>query len=244
MSRTPILCYHNIGRCPSGADFKLLYVDPSQFERQLWTLRRLGLRGVAMREGFEQLRSTNRHNLVVLTFDDGYVDTVAEAGPILRKYGFTATCYVVVDAIGTHNKWDAEFLGEQKPLMNRQQLGEWLAAGMEIGSHSCSHPKLKYADEATVVSEIVESRSRLSKLLGTTVDHFSYPFGELTEKTVATVRRAGYRSAVTVRPGIARATDDFYRLPRMFVNGEHGIGRFLLHLMTPYLHVRRELHRK
>ncbi len=46
MSRTPILCYHNVEQAPDGSRFKLLYVSPEQFDRQLWTLRRLGMRGV------------------------------------------------------------------------------------------------------------------------------------------------------------------------------------------------------
>ena len=45
MSALPILCYHNVAFAPPEARFKLLYVSPDKFERQLWTLRRLGLRG-------------------------------------------------------------------------------------------------------------------------------------------------------------------------------------------------------
>ena len=55
MSALPILCYHNVTFAPREARFKLLYVSPDKFERQLWTLRRLGLRGVSAGEGIARL---------------------------------------------------------------------------------------------------------------------------------------------------------------------------------------------
>ena len=62
----------------------MLYVDPAMFERQLWAIQRLGLRGVSMSEGLPRLRDKTRSDLVILTFDDGYTDTLNEAAPLLR----------------------------------------------------------------------------------------------------------------------------------------------------------------
>jgi len=230
MSTMPILCYHNIEQSPRGSRFKLLYVNPAKFARQLWTLRRLGLRGVSIRDGIQQLRSGTRNKLVVLTFDDGYLDTLTQALPLLKQYGFTATCYAVSDAIGTHNVWDAAQLQETKPLMSHGQIQQWLEAGMELGSHSRSHPRLRGLDAAAAEGEIAGSRAALQAAFGVPVEHFCYPFGSFDDNTVELVRRAGYRSAVTVVPGIACANDDPYRLPRILVNGEHGWVRFLLRI--------------
>jgi hypothetical protein len=44
---------------------------------------------------------------------------------------------------------------------------------------------------------------------------------------------------VSLHPGIARASDDHYGLPRVFVNGERGWWKFLLQLATPYENLRR-----
>ncbi|HLY52430.1 MAG TPA: polysaccharide deacetylase family protein, partial [Steroidobacteraceae bacterium] len=110
MSVLPILCYHNVAAAPAGAHFRLLYVSPERFERQLWTLRRLGLRGVSTSEGTARLREGAARGCVALTFDDGYADTLTTAAPLLRRYGFSATCYVVSEAVGTHNRWDAQYL--------------------------------------------------------------------------------------------------------------------------------------
>jgi peptidoglycan/xylan/chitin deacetylase (PgdA/CDA1 family) len=234
MSGLPILCYHNVAPAPKEARFRLLYVSPDRFERQLWSLRRVGLRGVSTSEGIARLSSGTARGCVVLTFDDGYTDTVTTAAPLLKQYGFGATCYVVSGALGTYNRWDAEYLGERKPLMSREQLEQWLAAGMEVGSHSFSHPRLHEVPQDAALYEIAESRTALRNMLGVAVEHFAYPFGQFTGDTVELVRRAGYSSAVTVLPGVAQASDDPLRLPRMLVNGDRGLWRFLWHVATPF----------
>ena len=86
MSTLPILCYHNVAMAPRDAPFKLLYVSPERFERQLWTLRRLGLRGVSTGEGIARLGNASSRGCVVFTFDDGYADTLTMAAPLLKQY--------------------------------------------------------------------------------------------------------------------------------------------------------------
>jgi peptidoglycan/xylan/chitin deacetylase (PgdA/CDA1 family) len=239
MSSLPILCYHNVAEAPKDAPFKLLYASPESFERQLWTLRRLGLRGVSMSEGIARLRNATSRGCVALTFDDGYADTLTTAAPLMKAYGASATCYVVSGALGTYNRWDADYVRETKPLMSHEQLDQWLAAGMEVGSHSVSHPRLHELPRDVAQDEIAESRSALRDMLGVPIEHFAYPFGAFSADIVEWVRQAGYSSAVTVLPGAARGSDDPLRLPRILVNGEWGLWRFLLHVATPYERLRR-----
>jgi peptidoglycan/xylan/chitin deacetylase (PgdA/CDA1 family) len=238
MPALPILSYHNVAMAPKEAPFKLLYVSPDSFERQLWMLRRLGLRGVSTSEGIARLNNGTSRGCVVFTFDDGYADTLTMAAPLMKRYGFAATCYVVGGAVGAYNRWDAEHLQERKPLMSRDQLGQWLSAGMEVGSHSLSHPQLHELPQDVARYEITESRTELRKMLGVPIEHFAYPFGHFTADTVELVRQAGYSSAMTLQPGVARATDDRLRLPRILVNGERGLWKFLLHVATPYARMR------
>src|SRR4051812_32228697 len=235
MSRVPILSYHQVGPRPPGARFAMLHVTPSQLDRQLWALRRLGMRGISMTDGLSQLRNGyGRSHEVVLSFDDGYRSTLTAALPVLRHHGFRATCFLVSGLMGGHNSWD-DGLGEGRTdLMSRADIEAWLAAGMEIGSHSCTHPRVQPREADTASAEIFESRAALQKMFGVIVDHFAYPFGGFTPATVDLVRRCGYVSAVTTQPGTARGADDPYRLPRLLVNGERGLGRFLLQVGTPY----------
>jgi peptidoglycan/xylan/chitin deacetylase (PgdA/CDA1 family) len=108
-----------------------------------------------------------------------------------------------------------------------------------VGSHSLSHPRLHELPEDVAQHEIAESRAALRNMLGVPIEHFAYPFGAFTTEIIEWVRRAGYSSAVTVRPGVAQASDDRLRLPRILVNGERGLWKFLLHVATPYERLRR-----
>lgn len=209
------------------------------FERQLWAIQRLGMRGVSMGEGLPHLRDKTRSNLVILTFDDGYTDALNEVAPLLEHYRFRATCYLVSACIGGHNRWDDDRIGERKALMTSEQVGAWLERGMEVASHSCTHPMLQSIAEGEAEAEIRDSRAALERAFGGAIDHFAYPFGGLSPRVVEIVRRSGYRSAVTTEPGIAGACDDLYRLPRLLVDGTRGLGRFLLEVGTPYIDLRR-----
>jgi peptidoglycan/xylan/chitin deacetylase (PgdA/CDA1 family) len=187
-----------------------------------------------MTEGLAHLGGGGPWGRVVLTFDDGYLDTLTAALPLLRRYGCRATCYLVSDCIGGYNRWDDGQGRERLSLMTREQIGSWLEAGMEIASHSCSHPWLQKLGEPEVAHEIAQSRAFLQRTFGVAVDHFAYPFGGFTAATVDAVKRCGYASAVTTEPGIARSGDDVHRLPRLIVDGRRGLARFLLQAATPY----------
>src|SRR3979490_964554 len=152
-----------------------LYVSPLQFDRHLWWLRRVGLVGVPLSEGIRRLLTRNPKPCVAPPFEAGYADKVVNAAPILAEYGFGATCFVVSERIGAHNTWDAELLGGRKSLMNEAELKTWVAAGFEVGSHTCTHPDLTTLPRDTVMEELVSSRKALHRLIGAPVATFCYP---------------------------------------------------------------------
>ena len=193
-----------------------------------------------MGEGLRALRAGQAQKLAVFSFDDGYVDNLTEAAPILRTYGFQAICYVVSGAVGGHNTWDAEKLGVAKPVMDQDALARWLESGNEIGSHTVTHPRLPELDRANAMHEIAESRHELQRIAGTAIDHFCYPYGDHDDRSVEMVREAGYASAVTTRRGPVSPGSDPFRLPRISVNRGRGLFKFALHAATPYSWLRRQ----
>ncbi len=239
MSFLRIFTYHNIGTPPPGASALQLYVSIENFDRQCWLLRRLGIRGVGIGEGMAALGTGQSEKLVVLSFDDGYLDNLVHAAPILRQYGFQATCYVVSGSIGGHNSWDAEVLGVTKPVMDATAIGRWLEAGNEIGSHTVTHPRLDQLDIDWARFEITESRRQLERVTGSPVKHFCYPFGDYDARSLALVREAGYATAVTTRRGPAVATSDPLQLPRISINRKRGLLKYGLHAATRYAWLRR-----
>ncbi|MGC3982533.1 MAG: polysaccharide deacetylase family protein [Steroidobacteraceae bacterium] len=234
MSRLTILNYHNVAVPPPTAQLPKLYVSPEQFEKQCWLLQRLGLRGVTLSEGLRALQVGGAQRCVALTFDDGYFDNLSEAAPIMKQFGFRATCYVVSGRVGEHNVWDADKLQVEKPLMNQTQLQEWLAAGHEVGSHTITHPRLDQLSRAQAEMEIHTSKLDLEAMLGVEIKHFCYPYGNFNDETVELVRTAGYQSAVSTLRGLASERHHLLRLPRVSINGDKGLLRFALKVATPY----------
>jgi peptidoglycan/xylan/chitin deacetylase (PgdA/CDA1 family) len=214
MRSIPILMYHNIGQ-PAPEDRKpRLYVQTGAFARQMALLRMLGYRGISMGEAMPYLRGEAQGKVVVITFDDGYVETLYAALPSVQRSGHTATCYMVSQRMGQHNDWDAHLIGAYKPLMSKEQLLQWSAAGMEVGAHTQTHPHLPDCDEANLWREIAGSKEELEALLQKPVTQFCYPYGSLNSRVVEAVRKAGYVAATTTDRGMAEAGGDPYLLPR------------------------------
>jgi peptidoglycan/xylan/chitin deacetylase (PgdA/CDA1 family) len=232
--RLRILYYHNIAVAPPGAALAKLYVDPHDFARQMWCLKHLGLRDVSLTEGLWHLERGRSGSVVALTFDDGYADNLDYAVPTLREFGFTATCFVVSGCLGQHNVWDAEALRVRKPMMTASQVRAWVAEGLEVGSHTRSHPRLDALAEEFLEEEIAGSRSELGRVAGVQPECFCYPYGAFNSSVARQVEAAGYRAAVTTERGLALAGDNRFLLPRVAVSGRRGLFKFALRATTPY----------
>ena len=234
MKNIPILMYHNIGEPPEGAKLRGLYVRKGAFSRQMWLLKLLGYKGVSMSEAMPYLRGEKSGRVVAITFDDGYIDTLEQALPILNRFGFNATCYFVSGRAGQYNDWDAAALNVQKKLMTEDQIKAWHTAGMEVGAHSRTHPRLTKCSDEELKTELSGSKADLEMLTGAAVTQFCYPYGDLDNRVANAVRSAGYAAATTVYRGRARPGDDPILLRRILVSGSSMLYLFLIKLLTKY----------
>lgn len=231
----PILMYHNVARAPRRLPrLRSLYVSPGAFARQMWLLRRLGYTGLSMAAAMPYLRGERQGRVAVITLDDGYVDNLEAALPILARHGFSATCYVVSGLIGRYNAWDAERLGVRKPLMTAGQLRQWQQGGMEIGAHTRSHARLTRCTDAQLREEIGGSKRELEDVLGQPVTQFCYPWGDADDRVAEATREAGYDAATTTHRGRASAGMDLWRLPRIQVARHHLLAQFAMKILSGY----------
>lgn len=234
MNIIPILMYHNIDRAPRGIGFRELYVSPSQFYRQMCTLKILGFIGVSMTEAVPYLTGQKDGRIAALTFDDGYCDNLLNAAPILARFGFSATCYAVSSYIGSTNQWDSKVINVVKPVMNIEQLKEWIDYGFEVGAHSRTHPRLAKCEGSVLAGEIDGCREDLEHALHCTIRHFCYPYGSWNPVVADMVERAGFQTACTMRRGRARRGDNLFRLSRVKVRKYDTLALFAWKLVAGY----------
>lgn len=232
--RIPILMYHNIGTPPEGARLRGLYVRSKSFARQMRLLRLLGFQGLSMSAAMPYLRGDKQGRVAVITLDDGYLDAYENALPALRANGFSATCYFVSDRLGQSNDWDAAALKVDKPLMSTAQMLAWHAAGMEVGAHSRTHPRLTGCSNEQLQEELAGSKAALEALTGAPVTQFCYPYGDYDARVAQAAKQAGYQAATTTTRGRACSGDDLMQLRRVLVTGSNMLHLFTLKVLTAY----------
>ncbi len=101
-----------------------------------------------------------------------------------------------------------------------------------IGAHTISHCNLARQGEEVALREMATSRARIEAELQRPVDHFAYPYGDrmaATPREFALARAAGFRTAVTTRPGMIfpGCADYLTALPRVSLNGNYQDRRIL-----------------
>jgi peptidoglycan/xylan/chitin deacetylase (PgdA/CDA1 family) len=205
-----VLMYHSV--TPDGPDPYHITVPPDRLDEQMRWLARRGLRGVSMRTLLASRAAGRAAGLVGLTFDDGYADFVPHALPVLARYGFSATVFVVAGELGGVNGWDAR--GPRKALMGADDVRHVAGAGIEIGSHGLRHRALSRAAGGDLHAEVVTSREVLADVLGARITGFCYPYGDLSLPAEQAVRDAGYEYACATWDTAAR---DRHALPRTYI---------------------------
>ncbi len=202
--QVPILMYHYIRDASAESELgKNLSVHPDNFDLHMAHLKGNDYETLTLADFADPEKKVlskiiaDNKKPIVLTFDDGYLDAYTQAFPILQKYDFVATFYIIRYYIGK-----AEY-------MNADQIQELSDAGMEIGSHTLTHPNLAKSDSETVSNQLIESKENATTLC--------YPAGAFDATTVKLVQEAGYNAAVTTKFGIADKNSSILELPRVRV---------------------------
>jgi peptidoglycan/xylan/chitin deacetylase (PgdA/CDA1 family) len=101
-----------------------------------------------------------------------------------------------------------------------------------IGAHTLSHCNIAKCASETAEREISGSRANIEAKLNRPVAHFAYPYGDkgaATARDFTMVRKLGFKTAVTTRPGMlfAESAEHMTALPRLSLNGNYQDERLL-----------------
>jgi len=225
-----IFMYHRFTDFPKNP----YEVSVNQFEDEMRYLYENGYKTITLGQYIDAVYSKDLSSMpdksVIITVDDGYNSFYTRAYPILKKYGFTATLFIYTNYIGSGGSslsW-----GELRELVNN---------GMEIGSHSISHPnmaspkRMKYGASyyTFLEQELGKSREILEKNLGINIRLFAWPYGSFNETALKKAIAMGYEGIITVIPGSMNLNSDIFHIRRYGVYPSTGLELFALRLKMP-----------
>lgn len=211
----PIILYHRIDTSPINSRY---YVPPEKFEAQMKLLHDWGYTSITATMLIEAI--TKGAELpprpFLLTIDDGNLDNYTNAFPIMQKYGFTGTLYLVGNYVGADG------------YMSVEQVLEMHNAGWEVGSHSLNHLDLTKIGSDRARDEVIRSKKVLEEMLGVPVLTFAYPFGAFNKAAMDYVRTAGYLGAMGASGYTpAQGTWNLYYLQRVEIKGSEDAKTFI-----------------
>ena len=146
------------------------------------------------------------NKIVFITFDDGYKNNYSSAYPILKKFSLHATIGMITDKINTP---DMLSTNELKKLRKEKLVS--------IVSHTVSHTELNTLNTEQQLVEMANSRGLLNRSLKQNTILLIYPVGRYTPASPFIAQRAGYKFALTTKPGLANASQGLYELHRQRV---------------------------
>lgn len=207
----PVLMYHGVGRGKPSVWGNLI-VSPETFEAHLRYLMKSDYKVVSVEELADRL-ATNKsvRKFIAFTFDDGYANNYEHAYPLLKRYGATATFYIIRNALGNDI------------YMSDREISEMVKNGMKIGSHTMSHSNLTAIDKSFYVKEIQGSKMLLEQRYGVDVDSISYPYGAYNKDVLDEVMAARYKIGVGGQFGVNTVdsyNDNPYAMDRVGIYGE------------------------
>jgi peptidoglycan/xylan/chitin deacetylase (PgdA/CDA1 family) len=212
-SRVPILMYHYISTPPVDADvYRLdLSVSPEDFEKELSFLSSNGYRTINLYDlyGHLALSATLPAKPIILTFDDGYRDAYTFAFPLLKKYGFTGTFFVISDFINNNNP----------AYLTWKMVQEMSASGMDIESHTRTHPDLRNRSNDFLVWQVMGPIEAITAYTGKRPHFFCYPSGRYDDAVISVLKSADVWGAVTTQFGTVHSLDDAMTWTRVRMHG-------------------------
>jgi len=204
--KVPILTYHYISTpAPTDKDRQALSVSEVVFENQMKFLAENGYQTIALDDFYNAFFQNGQlpQKPIIITIDDGYYDAYINAYPILKKYSLKAAILLPVNLTETSN------------YLHWNQVLEMQNSGLiTFVSHGKTHVWLPALDQSSLDDQIIGSKKILEEKLGIKINWFGYPYGAYDDRTIETVKKAGYLGAISTLPGSWQNQGEIFALRR------------------------------
>ena len=139
-------------------------------------------------------------NAVLITFDDGYANTVTTALPVLERLGLPAVMAVCGGYLSADRPRHVRHPVQE--MADLDQVRQWAASGRAVAAHSYTHQRLTAISDLALLWQTAGDREVLSELLGRAPRTFAYPYGAYDARV--------QRAVAELYP-LALATDEHHR---------------------------------
>lgn len=210
------------------------WVDTTEnFEKQMKYLYDNNYKTISMDE-YKNWRNTNKKypiKTVMITIDDGDIQTYYEMKPILEKYNFKATAFIIGEKINEkseeYNPKIQQFIGLDLIEKSKKEY-----PNLEFHSHSYGLHKI-ISDEELTKKYILEDFNKMDIY---DTDVYCYPYGKGNETVHEVLEEKNYSMAFMLdKSGISRKSDDKYLIPRVGINNETSFSTFKKWLLKQYI---------
>jgi peptidoglycan/xylan/chitin deacetylase (PgdA/CDA1 family) len=208
----PVLCYHHIRAWEPAdtEDDRAYIVPPDKLDAELKWLKENGYTSVTSAQVYDYVKDGKPlpPKPVMLSFDDDDDNQFTNARPLLLKYGFTATFFVMTVTIDKEN------------YMTAEQLKQLDREGFDLQPHTWDHHIVtEYTTDEEWQRQLAEPKKTLEDLLGHETPFFAYPFGIYDAASANKVAALGYKGAFRLRDVMDDTVPPEYAIKRYIANG-------------------------
>lgn len=238
-----ILVYHSINNVDRRNDKSRITVPIELFNKQIEYLVSSGYKIISLDDivGYILGNKDIPERSIAMTFDDGFKDNFLSAFGILKSKRIKATFFLACNFIdsGSPFPWNKN-CGLPASPMSWRDVSLMAEGGMDIGSHTLSHPKLgdMVSDgRESLCAEVKESKKKIEGRIKVNVKHFAYPIGNKASYNNFTeniIESSGYMSACLNIFGSNKIGDNIFRLKRTRIDWNDTIFKFKMKLCGAY----------
>lgn len=208
----PVLYYHSV---KESADNEVT-IKPETLRAELKYIQDQGYITLTIRQLKDYILNNSPipEKGILITFDDGYMDNYYSAFPILKEFNMTATIFCITSEL------DGSY------YLSKEAIKEMSDYGIDIESHTATHPHLNELNYDKQLKELVESKKTLEEITGKEINSIAYPFGDFNDNSVKAAKEAGYTLGFTTKLGLSDRNDNPLTLDRIYISSEYDMNTF------------------